>query len=133
MARADAPGSAAARADRQYFARPAHAIDLAARLPRDAVAQGRDARRNGAQTLSGDCACTERQGRAARAGAIRTRPARTRQRATRARAVLAGPSWPGRVPEIRVAGPVAAPPLARRLSPSSADGLRRPGNDRARA
>jgi signal transduction histidine kinase len=39
-----AAGPAAPRTVRQHFARPAHAAHLAARLPRDAAAQGRHAR-----------------------------------------------------------------------------------------
>ena len=69
--RALTPGPAAARTDHEHLARPAHAAHVAARLPGDTVAEVGHARRERAAALPGDRARAEREGRPARAGAVR--------------------------------------------------------------
>ncbi|KAI1691755.1 histidine kinase-, DNA gyrase b-, and HSP90-like ATPase domain-containing protein [Ditylenchus destructor] len=97
---------------RELFANISHDLrtrDLAARLPRDAAAQGRHARRGGAAPLPRDRARPEPQGGPAGAGGLRAGAARIRRGQAREGKLRARRPGAGRVPEVRAGGGGQAP------------------------
>jgi HAMP domain-containing protein len=126
-------GPAAPRTLRQHLARPAHAAHLAARLSRNAAAQGRHAQRRRAPALPGNRARPEPQGGPARAGGVRARAARIRRGQARERKLRARRPRAGRVPEVRARGRGTAPAAQARHRAGPAGGVGRPRDDRARA